>query len=106
MRHDKRRIGKNFQVVGDALAAPTALGARLMAALAPAGKLALSNYLLQSLAMTTLLYSYGLALGATLNQFDLLIVACIIYACQLLLSHWYLRHAAQGPMEQLWRKFT
>ena len=89
-----------------ALIAPTALGVRLLAALAPAGKLALSNYLLQSVVMTTLLYSYGLALGATLNQFGLFITACIIYACQLLLSYWYLRHFAQGPMEKLWRKFT
>ena len=89
-----------------ALIAPSALGARLIAALAPAGKLALSNYLLQSVVMTTLLYSYGLALGARLDQFGLFITACIIYACQLLLSHWYLRHFAQGPMEKLWRKFT
>ena len=89
-----------------ALIAPSALGARLIAALAPAGKLALSNYLLQSVVMTTLLYSYGLALGDRLDQFGLFITACIIYACQLLLSHWYLRHFAQGPMEKLWRKFT
>ncbi len=93
-------------ISGLALIATSPLGKMLIALLAPAGKLALTNYVFQSLAMTFLLYGYGLGWGARLQQGELFILAVVIYAFQLVASHYYLRHYRQGPLEWLWRLYT
>jgi uncharacterized protein len=93
-------------VAGFALIADTWLGRSLVALFAPAGKIALTNYIFQSLAMSFLLYGYGYGLGARLRQGELLLVAIAIYIFQLALSHVYLRVYRQGPLEWIWRRWT
>lgn len=89
-----------------ALAATSIAGQRVLRVFAAAGKLALTNYLTQSIVMGTLLYGYGFAWGKNLAQFQLFILVVIIYALQLLFSHIYLRYFSVGPMEILWRKLS
>jgi uncharacterized protein len=89
-----------------ALSARTMLGRAVIALFAPAGRFALTNYLLQSTVLSFLLYGYGLGLGAQLRQSQLLSLACALYAAQLLASHLYQRMGWQGPMEALWRRFV
>ena len=74
--------------------------------IAAVGRMALSNYLAQSLLMTTLFYGYGLGLYADLSRAwqQLLVVALI--GLQLLVSYWWLRHFRFGPVEWLWRSLT
>ena len=74
--------------------------------LAPVGRMALSNYLLQSLIGTWLLQGPGLGWGATLRPAEMLGLAVVIMASQLLLSRYWLRHFRQGPMEALWRRLA
>ena len=93
-------------ISGLALIAATRVGKIVIALFAPAGKIALTNYVFQSLAMSFLLYGYGLGLGARLRQGELFMLAIAIYAFQLLMSHWYLRRYRQGPLEWLWRRWT
>jgi uncharacterized protein len=93
-------------IAGLALISDTAFGKKFIAFFAPAGKLALTNYVFQSVAMTFLLYGYGLGWGARLRQGELLILAIAIYLFQLAASHWYLRIYRQGPLEWLWRRWT
>ncbi len=93
-------------IAGLALISDTSTGKKIIALFAPAGKLALTNYVFQSLAMTFLLYGYGLGWGARLRQGELLILAIAIYAFQLAMSHWYLRTYRQGPLEWIWRRWT
>lgn len=93
-------------VSGLALIANSRAGKILIALFAPAGKIALTNYVFQSLAMSFLLYGYGLGLGARLRQGELLLLAIAIYVVQLALSHLYLRAYQQGPLEWLWRRWT
>jgi uncharacterized protein len=83
------------------LAAPRAL-----AVLAPVGRMALTNYLMQSLICTLLLQGYGLGLGAVLPRAHLLTFSAGVMLFQLALSHWWLRHVGQGPAEALWRRHT
>jgi uncharacterized protein len=71
--------------------------------LAPAGRMALTNYLTQSLLLTTLAYGYGFGLYLKLGQATLAAIALTLYAAQLGFSHWWLRHHEQGPLEKLWR---
>jgi len=70
------------------------------------GRMALSNYLLQSLVCTTLFYSWGFGLYGRVNPLLGFVPTIAIYAAQVALSVWWLRHFTSGPMEWLWRRLT
>lgn len=87
------------------LAGPVVL--RWLAAwLAPVGRMALSNYLLQSLLGTWLLQGSGLGWGAAIRPAEMLGLAVLVMAGQVLLSRCWLRYFRQGPMEALWRRLA
>jgi len=73
---------------------------------AAAGRMALSNYLLQSLVCTMIFYSYGLGWYGSVGRAAGLGLVAIIYAAQLPLSLWWLKHFRFGPAEWLWRTLT
>jgi uncharacterized protein len=73
---------------------------------AAVGRMALTNYLLQSLICTALFYSWGLGLYGRVNPLLGFVPTIAIYAAQVVFSVWWLRHAASGPMEWLWRRLT
>jgi uncharacterized protein len=80
--------------------------AHLVGWLAAAGRMPLTNYLLQSVAMGTLLTGWGLGWGATLGYAQTSAVALAIFVAQVLASRWWLARHAQGPLEALWRRWT
>jgi len=77
-------------------------------ALAPAGRMPLSNYLLQSIAMGALLSGWGLALGPQLNYWQTSALALMVFVVQVLISRLWLGalQMKQGPLEALWRAWT
>ena len=79
---------------------------RRLAPLAAVGRMALSNYLLQTLVCTTLFYSYGLGLFGKVGPAWGLLMTVVIFALQIPLSVWWLRRFRFGPMEWLWRSLT
>jgi len=74
--------------------------------LAPVGRMALTNYLCQSVILMLLLQGFGLGLGAALAHAQLLGVCLGIMLVQLLFCHWWLASHTQGPAEALWRRYT
>jgi uncharacterized protein len=74
--------------------------------LAPAGRMALSNYLAQSLVCTLLFYGYGLGWFEQMGRAWQLLFAVALFAAQVALSRAWLRHFRFGPMEWLWRAIT
>jgi uncharacterized protein len=84
----------------------TGAGARVLGLLAPAGRMALSNYLLQSLVCGLLFYGYGMGWYGEVDRWQQVQIALLIFAAQLLLSPLWLRHYRYGPMEALWRRLT
>ncbi|HYG58866.1 MAG TPA: DUF418 domain-containing protein, partial [Symbiobacteriaceae bacterium] len=72
-----------------------------LAPLAAAGRLALTNYLAQSLIVTTVLTGFGLfgKVGPAAG----LIMTVVIYAAQLVFSQWWTARFRFGPAEWLWR---
>jgi uncharacterized protein len=78
--------------------------ARLVSAICAIGRLALSNYLLTSLAMTTLFYGYGAGLFAHLGRIGLMAVALAACAAMLIWSPLWRQRFRQGPAEWLWRR--
>jgi uncharacterized membrane protein YeiB len=73
--------------------------------LAPAGRMALTNYLMQSLICTTIFYGFGLGHWGLPRAQQVLFVA-VVYAAQIAFSRWWLARFRFGPMEWLWRGFT
>lgn len=75
-------------------------------AFAASGRVAMSNYLSQSLLMTTLFYPYGGALFGRVGAAAGLLLALGVGLAQLPISAWWLRHYGTGPMEWLVRRLV
>jgi uncharacterized protein len=81
----------------------------LVQQLAPIGKvgrMALSNYLLQTILCTTFFYSYGFGLYGKVSPASGVIITLVIYGMQIVLSHYWLTRYSFGPAEWIWRNFT
>lgn len=76
------------------------------AALAPAGRVAASNYIGQSVLACLVFSGYGLGLAGELAPIAVMGVAAAIYAILLTLSAWWLRDHRYGPIEYVLRRFT
>ena len=74
--------------------------------LAAVGRMALTNYMLQSLTATMLFYGYGFGLFGQVGPGLGLLVTVAIFGAQIPLSVWWLRHFQYGPAEWLWRTLT
>jgi uncharacterized protein len=74
--------------------------------LAAVGRMALTNYLMQSVICTTLFYGWGFGLFGTLNRTALAGIVLAIWVFQLLISPLWLRFFRFGPAEWLWRSLT
>ena len=70
------------------------------------GRMALSNYLSQTLICTTLFYGHGFGLFGTVERWQQLLIALGILAIQMIISVLWLRHLRHGPMEWLWRSLS
>jgi len=79
---------------------------RTLDLLAPVGRTALSNYILQSVLCTLIFYGYGLGYYGSLKPMGGLVLTLAIYALQLRLSSWWLERYQYGPMEWIWRILT
>ncbi|MDR2871966.1 MAG: DUF418 domain-containing protein [Xanthomonadaceae bacterium] len=74
--------------------------------LGSAGRMALSNYLLQSIVCTMIFYGYGLGFFERLSRFWQVPFVLLLFSIQVIVSHWWLRRFRFGPMEWLWRSLT
>jgi uncharacterized protein len=74
--------------------------------LAAVGRMALSNYLFDSLVCTTLFYGYGFGLFGHVNRTGLAAIVLTIWIIQLLVSPIWLKYLRYGPAEWLWRSLT
>lgn len=71
---------------------------------AAVGRLALTNYLTQSVVMTSIFY--GFSIYGRIGLIPAMSIALALLAVQLLVSPMYFRHFSHGPVEWLWRRFT
>ncbi|MBY0573840.1 MAG: DUF418 domain-containing protein, partial [Undibacterium sp.] len=73
--------------------------------LAPFGRMALTNYLTQSLIQASFFYGWGLG-NFGMGRAQQLGFAVIVIALQIVFSHWWLSKFRYGPMEWVWRAIT
>ena len=103
-----RELSAPLQAIGYAALAwgywPQLCRFRLVGAIACVGRMALTNYLLQTLICTTLFYHLGLFMR--FDRLQLLAFVPPIWAVNFLVSSLWLRRFRQGPVEWLWRQLT
>ena len=73
---------------------------------AAVGRMALTNYLLQTLICTTIFYGHGLGLFGQVDRAGQFAIVLGVWAFQLLASSAWLRYFAVGPVEWLTRWFV
>ncbi len=73
---------------------------------AAVGRMALTNYFLQTLICTTLFYGHGLGWFGQVNRAGQVLVVLGVWAFQLIVSPIWLHHFRFGPFEWLWRSLT
>ncbi len=74
--------------------------------LAPVGRMALTNYLMQSIIAIALFYGIGLGWGTHVSAVVFDGVALVVFIVQVLWSHWWLARFQYGPFEWVWRSLT
>ncbi|MEG2805551.1 DUF418 domain-containing protein [Stenotrophomonas sp.] len=74
--------------------------------LAPMGRMALTQYIVQSLVCTGVFYGYGLGAFEQMPRAWQVPFAVALFAVQVLLSHLWLRAFRFGPLEWAWRAMT
>lgn len=70
------------------------------------GKLALTMYLTQSIIGSVLFHGVGLGLAADFAYLPILSFALMLFAMQMVVAGWWLKHYRFGPFEWVWRQLT
>ncbi|MDI6766899.1 MAG: DUF418 domain-containing protein [Bacteroidota bacterium] len=70
------------------------------------GRMAISNYLFQTLICITIFYSYGFGLYGKFGPLLGILLTVGIFIIQIALSTWWLKRFQFGPVKWLWRSLT
>jgi uncharacterized protein len=70
------------------------------------GRMALTNYLLQTIICTTIFYGHGLGLFGQVERSGQILIVLGVWIFQLVVSPLWLRHYRFGPAEWAWRSLT
>ena len=111
------RVGMVPNYVGSVLVALGHIGAvmllvkanawaGLMKRFSAVGRMALTNYLMHSIILTTIFYGYGLGLYGEIPRLAQMAFVVMVVGLQLLISPLWLERYRFGPIEWLWRSLT
>ncbi len=80
---------------------------RRLSPFAAAGRMPLTNYLMQTLICTALFYNWGFGLWNQVGPaWGFVLSLTIFFGVQVPFSLWWMRHRERGPMEALWARLT
>jgi uncharacterized protein len=79
---------------------------RFLLPFAAVGRMALTDYLMQSALCTLFFYHYTTGLYGRIGPAMGLVPTVILYSAQVVFSNWWLQRYRFGPMEWLWRGMT
>ncbi|WP_259367062.1 MULTISPECIES: DUF418 domain-containing protein [unclassified Colwellia] len=74
-----------------------------LAVFIPMGRMALTNYIMHSVILSSLFYGYAGGYFGEISRAPQMLLVFAIVVFQLLFSRWWLNHYAFGPLEWLWR---
>lgn len=92
-----------FYLTSIVLFVQTIVGHKMLQPFANVGRFSMSNYLLQSIAMTTLFYSYGFGIFGSMSYTTGFAIVLGFFTLQILLSKWWAPRFRYGPVEYIWR---
>jgi uncharacterized protein len=84
----------------------TSVGKKVLSYLIPLGRMALTNYLLQTIFMIIVFYKFGFGLFGKIGLFHTTGIVTIFLALQIIFSIVWLKNFRFGPFEWVWRCFT
>ena len=70
------------------------------------GRMAFTNYIMQSVICTFLFYGHGFGLYGSVERTEQMIIVGLIWIFQIYFSNFWLKHYAFGPLEWGWRCLT
>ena len=74
--------------------------------LAPLGRMALTNYIMQSVICITIFYGIGFGYFGKLPLYLIYIIGVIILIFQVMFSKYWLKKYEFGPIEWIWRRLA
>ena len=77
-----------------------------LAIVAPVGRMALTNYLMQTVICVLVFYGYGLGLFGQFRAIQATLLALAIFAFQIVASNIWFKYFNFGPVEWIWRQLT
>jgi uncharacterized protein len=80
-----------------------AAAGRWLSAFAPIGRMAFTNYLMQSILFAFIFFGYGLGQFGRMPATAVFVLGAGVFVLQMLFSAWWLRRYRYGPVEWLWR---
>ncbi len=80
--------------------------AAIFESLAKYGKMSLTNYVSQAIFGVFFFFNFGLGMWKYMGTTWSLLMGCCVFAAQLLISKYWLKHYHYGPLEWLWRALT
>lgn len=84
----------------------TTTGRKALKQLIPVGRMALSNYVFQTLTMIIIFYNFGFNCFGKIGLMPTMGIAILILISQVILSNLWLKHFRFGPLEWIWRSLT
>lgn len=78
----------------------------LFRSLASVGRMAFTNYIMQSVVCTLIFYGYGLGWYGKVDILQGIGLGVVIFGCQVVFSRLWLRLFNLGPLEWIWRSLT
>ena len=73
---------------------------------APLGRMALTNYIMHSVILTSIFYGYAGGMYGQISRAPQMLIVVAIIVFQLFFSTWWLKRYQFGPLEWLWRSLT
>lgn len=99
-------LGMVFGFVGAAALLMQSRVRDILQPLAAVGRMALTNYLMQSVVCTLIFYGYGLGRMGHWGFGAQAALVIVLYGAQIVFSNWWLARFRFGPLEWLWRTLT
>lgn len=95
-----------FYVAAISLLFQRAFGRRLLSIYAPVGRMAVTNYLLESVVALFIFTGIGLGKIGSVSPIWSTLMPALVFPLQMVLSWLWLEHFNYGPVEWLWRSMT
>jgi uncharacterized protein len=95
-----------FYLLSITLLAQTEVGKKLTIPFAYVGRMALTNYISQSVISFILFYGIGFGLYGSVSPLMGICIVVVVFLFQVIVSKWWLQRFRFGPLEWTWRSMT